>query len=127
MINKSAGYEKSGIHLIEMTTRWKPSLDKGKWPMWIKIGSGIHGNDCQNEHDFPHAHFKSIDGESGVFSLQDKNPPNDYSKIIVIEGEISTKWKIIINNWANEKSKSYPEYTNWYVARDDWFANRKEE
>jgi hypothetical protein len=115
--------KKSRIRLIEMATRWKPSLDGGKWAMWIKIGSGIHG-DGQAEHGIPHAHFEAKDGETGVFSLQNENPPKNYNEIIVIEGEISSKWKKIIAEWAKEKSKSYPNHNNWYVARDDWFINR---
>jgi len=120
---KDEDLDKSGIHLTEMSTRWKPQLDGGKWPMWIKIGSGVPG-DGRAEHGFPHAHFKSKSGETGIFSIENEKLPDDYSEIIVIEGEIPTKFKEFIVEWAKEKSKSYPEYTNWYVARDDWFTNR---
>jgi hypothetical protein len=119
-------FERSSIRLIEMATRWKPSLDGGKWPMWIKIGSGMH-SDGRGEHGIPHAHFEAKSGESGVFSLQNENPPNNFSEVSVIEGEIPTKWKKFIVSWANERSKSYPEHTNWYVARDDWSINRDED
>jgi hypothetical protein len=111
------------LTLREMATRWKPSYDGGKWPMYIKIGSGVHG-DGQSEHGIPHAHFESKDGEIGVFSIQNENAPENYNEIIVIEGEISVKWKKILVEWANSKSKSYPDYNNWYVARDDWNVNR---
>ena len=110
--------EKSKIHLIEVTTGGKASHDEEKWLMWIKIGSRIHG-DGQEEIGIPHAHFESKDGESGVFSLQNRNPPKKSSEIIVIKGMISTKWKKIIVNWSKERSKSYPGYTNWYVSRDE--------
>jgi len=109
----------SGIFLTEIATRWYPTLDNGKWPMWIKIGTGIHEGQ-KDEHSFPHAHFKAISGETGVFSTENEHPPNDYSEVNVVEGEIPTEYKKFIADWAKEKSKSYPKYTNWYVARDDW-------
>ena len=70
-----------------MATRWNPKNDGGKWPMWIKIGSGYHG-DGQSEHGIPHAHFESKDGLTGVFSLQDESPPVTYNDVDVIDGDI---------------------------------------
>ena len=58
--------KKSGVRLIEMAARWNPSLDGGKWPMWIKIGSGVH-EEGQSDHGFLHAHFISKSGKTGVF------------------------------------------------------------
>ena len=111
--------------LREMATRWHPSEEGGKWPMWIKIGSGFHERG-QSEHGIPHAHFETKSGEQGIFSLQQESPPNSYNQIEVLEGEISSHWKKILVEWAHSKSKSYPEHTNWYVARDDWHVNRGE-
>jgi hypothetical protein len=114
--------DESGINLIELATRWKPSLDDGKWPMWIQIGPGFHGVE-KDKHKIFHAHFKAVSGETGIFSLENMKPPKDYSEIIVLEGEIPDEYKKYIVDWANEKSKSYPNYDNWYVAIDDWCAS----
>jgi len=110
--------DESGINLIELATRWKPSLDGGKWPMWIQIGKGFHGVK-KDDYEIPHAHFKSASGKTGVFSLENMKPPIDYSEIIVLEGEIPDEYKKYIADWANEKAKSYPNYTSWDVAIDD--------
>jgi hypothetical protein len=110
--------------LREMATRWRPTDGGGKWPMWIKIGSGVHG-DGQAEHGEPHAHFLSKDKEKrGVFSILDEDPPNDYGRLKVIEGDIPTEWKKMIVDWAKEKNLKYKEYTNWDVSRDDWYVNK---
>ncbi|MDR2481872.1 MAG: hypothetical protein LBD07_06275 [Spirochaetaceae bacterium] len=113
-------------HLREMATRWHPSDEGGKWPMWIKIGSGTH-SDGQGEHGFPHAHFESKNGETGVFSIKSEAPPKNYNEIIVIEGEISPNWKKILVKWANSPAKVNNKLiglTKWEQARDDWEVNR---
>jgi hypothetical protein len=113
-------------HLREMATRWHPSNEGGKWPMWIKIGSGVHG-DGRSEHRIPHAHFKSKDGEEGVFSIEANIPPRDESEVIVIEGKISSNWKKILVKWANSPAKINKReigITMWEQAKDDWEVNR---
>ena len=114
---------KHSTTLREMATRWRPTDAGGKWPMWIRIGSGVHG-DGRVEHGVPHAHFESRDGEAGVFSLLDEKPPGTQDEVVVLEGKISSRWKKIIAEWAKARSEPYPEYTNWYVARNDWSVNR---
>jgi hypothetical protein len=95
--------------------------------MWIKIGSGVHG-DGRSEHGIPHAHFKTKDGkEEGVFSIKSDSPPGNESEIVVLEGEISTDWKKILVKWANSPARINKReigLTRWEQAKDDWEVNR---
>jgi len=83
------------------------------------------GPSGKREYPFIHAYALTKlepEIEAGCFDATDENPPKSADDVIDADKKHPLPHDVRqeIVEWANEKSKLYPAYTNWYVLRTEF-------